>query len=134
MVEMDRQKAKLLFLYMLFGTGTTIVNLVLFNWFYYGLAAGTIVSNVIAWIGAVLFAFVTNKWYVFESKCWHWRVALREFLSFAGCRGATGLMDLVMMYTTVDLLHQNAMIMKLIVNVFVVILNYIAGKVIFRKK
>lgn len=131
---MNRQKCKMLLLYMLFGVGTTLVNLILFDWFYYRLCAGTIISNIVAWIGAVLFAFVTNKWYVFESKTWRWRVTVKEFISFSGCRGATGLMDLAMMYITVDLLHRNAMIMKLLVNIVVIILNYIASKVIFRKK
>lgn len=131
---MDRQKCKMLLLYVLFGAGTTLVNLILFEWFYYQLSAGTIVSNVVAWIGAVLFAFVTNKWYVFESKTWRLPVAAREFISFAGCRGATGLLDLAIMYLTVDLLHRNAMVMKLLVNIVVIILNFIASKLIFRKK
>ena len=131
---MNLQKYKMLLLYVLFGAGTTLVNIVLFEWFYYGLSAGTVISNVVAWIGAVLFAFVTNKWYVFESKTWTLSVVTREFVSFAGCRGATGLMDLAIMYISVDLLHHDARLMKLLVNIVVIILNYIASKVIFRQR
>ncbi len=131
---MNQKKVKMLLLYMLFGAGTTIVNLLLFEWFYYRLEAGTVISNVIAWVGSVLFAFVTNKWYVFESKDWNLKLTAREFVSFTGCRGATGLMDLVVMYITVDMFHYEARIMKFLVNILVILLNYIASKIIFRKK
>lgn len=124
----------MLLLYMLFGAGTTLVNILLFELFYYQLEAGTIASNVIAWAGSVLFAFVTNKWYVFESKDWNLKLTAREFVSFTGCRGLTGLMDLAVMCIGVDMLHYEARIVKLLVNILVIILNYIASKVIFRKK
>ncbi len=130
---MNRKKIKMLLLYMLFGVGTTMVNLILFEWLYYKLEAGTIISNVLAWAGAVLFAFATNKRYVFESKDWNLKLTVREFVSFTGCRGATGLMDLLVMYITVDLLHYEARMMKLLVNILVILLNYIASKIIFRK-
>lgn len=120
-------------LYVLFGAGTTLVNLLLFEWLYYGVQAGTVVSNSIAWAGSVLFAFVTNKWFVFESKSWNLKLTVNELISFVGCRLATGLMDLALICITVDLLHYEARIMKILVNVLVVILNYIASKVIFKK-
>ncbi|MBE7043551.1 MAG: GtrA family protein [Ruminococcaceae bacterium] len=131
---MNNKKIKMLLLYVIFGVGTTIVNLLLFQWLYYGLGAGTVVSNVLAWVGAVLFAFVTNKWFVFESKKWNLKLICKELSSFAGCRCATGLLDLVAVYITVDLLHQEAMHMKIIINILVIILNYVASKIIFRKK
>ncbi len=131
---MNRKKIKMLLLYILFGAGTTIVNLLSFEWLYYRVAAGTIVSNTIAWIGAVLFAFATNKWYVFESKSWNLKLTVHEFISFVGCRGVTGLLDLVAMYITVDCFHFEAMVMKVLVNILVILLNYIASKIIFKKK
>ena len=124
----------MLLLYMLFGAGTTIVNLVLFEWLYYRAEVGTIVSNVIAWVGSVLFAFGTNKWYVFESKDWNLKLTVKEFLSFAGCRSATGMLDLAVMYIVVDFLHHEAIVMKILVNILVIILNYIASKIIFKKQ
>ena len=119
---------------MLFGAGTTIVNLLLFEWLYYRVAAGTIVSNIIAWIGAVLFAFATNKWYVFESKSCNLKLTVHEFLSFVGCRGATGLIDLLVMYIMVDCFRYEVMVMKVLVNVLEILLTYIASKIIFKKK
>lgn len=131
---LKREKIKMLLLYMLFGVGTTAVNLLLFWLLYYSLQTGTIISNTVAWLGSVLFAFVTNKWYVFESKDWNLKLTAKELLSFSGCRGITGLMDLAAVYITVDLLHHEAMLMKILVSVLVIILNYVASKIIFRKK
>ena len=131
---MNQKKTKMLLLYMLFGAGTTLVNLVLFDLFYYRLGSGTVISNIVSWVGSVLFAFVTNKWYVFESKDWNFRLTAKEFMSFAGCRSATGLLDLTFIYISVDMLHHEAMVMKILVNILVIILNFVGSKMIFKKK
>ncbi len=129
---MSEKKAKMLLLYLIFGAGTTLVNLLLFEFLYYQLELGTIVSNLISWIGAVLFAFITNKWYVFESKSWNFRLTLKELIGFSGARVMTGLIDLCFMYVTVDFWDLEARIMKLLVNIIVIILNYVASKIIFK--
>lgn len=123
---------KMLVLYLIFGAGTTLVNLLLFHLFYYQLEWGTVVSNIISWIGAVLFAFITNKWFVFESKSRNLKLVATELIGFFGARVITGLIDLGLMYVTVDLWHREAMMMKLLVNVIVIILNYVASKFIFK--
>lgn len=129
---MNGKKMKMLVLYLIFGVGTTLVNLLLFHLFYYQLEWGTVVSNVISWVGAVLFAFITNKWFVFESKSWNLKLVATELIGFFGARVITGLIDLGLMYLLVDLLSREAMTMKLLVNVIVIILNYVASKVIFK--
>lgn len=129
---MNGKKMKMLVLYLIFGAGTTLVNLLLFHLFYYQLEWGTVVSNIISWIGAVLFAFITNKWFVFESKSRNLKLVATELIGFFGARVITGLIDLGLMYVTVDLWHREAMMMKLLVNVIVIILNYVASKFIFK--
>ena len=92
-------------------------------------------SNVVAWILAVTFAYLTNKVWVFDSKSWAWAVVKKEVPAFVSCRLATGIMDLVIMYLSVDVMHGNAMVMKIISNVLVIVLNYVFSKlVIFKKK
>ena len=90
------------------------------------------VANVISWIGAVIFAYFTNRKFVFESKE---KNILKEASKFAISRVGTLLMDMLIMFVTVNLMHIPHWIAKLIVQVVVTILNYIFGKfLVFNKK
>lgn len=92
-------------------------------------------ATVIAWTVAVIFAFVTNKLIVFESKSWKPAVAGREFVGFIGARLFSLLVELVFMFVMVTLLKWNDFVAKLIVQVIVVILNYVFSKLlIFKNK
>lgn len=92
-------------------------------------------ATVIAWTVAVVFAFVTNKFIVFESKSWKPAVAGKEFLGFIGARLFSLIVELVMMFVMVTLLSFNEFIAKLIVQVVVVVLNYVFSKLlIFKNK
>lgn len=121
--------------YAVFGVLTTIVNIVTYNLCYYQVGVSNTLSNIAAWILAVTFAYLTNKVWVFDSKSWAWEVLKKEVPAFVSCRLATGVMDLVIMYLSVDVMHWNAMLMKIISNVLVIVLNYVFSKlVIFKKK
>ena len=128
------EKYKSFLMYGIFGVFTTIVNLVVYNLCYYKAGINNTISNVLAWIIAVAFAYVTNKIWVFDSKSWKMSVLRREVTAFVSCRLATGVMDLVIMYVCVDVLGWHAMLMKLASNVLVIILNYIFSKLIIFKK
>lgn len=129
------KKYKELIMYGIFGVLTTVINIVTYTILYNQLGVSNVVSNVIAWILSVLFAYVTNKIWVFESKSVELKVLLYEMGSFFGCRLATGLLDLAIMYVTVDVLTRNSTLMKCISNVIVIVANYIFSKlVIFKKK
>lgn len=92
-------------------------------------------ATVIAWTVAVIFAFVTNKLIVFESKSWKPAVAGKEFIGFIGARLFSLLVELVFMFVMVTLLKWNDFVAKLIVQVIVVILNYVFSKLlIFKNK
>lgn len=121
--------------YLFFGVLTTVVNyavyLPVYNWI--GLSAA--VSNVVAWVVAVAFAFLTNKPFVFKSHDWSAKVLWPELTKFAGCRLASGLLETLIIFITVDCLHWNGNWLKLFTNVMVVILNYFGSKLlVFREK
>ena len=121
--------------YLFFGAATTLINLVVYYLCYEIMSVPNTSSVIIAWILAVLFAFLTNKPFVFRSHDWSMKVLLPEAGSFLSCRIGTGILELVLMYLTVDLLHWNGMLMKLLVNIIVIILNYVGSKLlVFRNK
>ena len=128
------QKYKSLISYGIFGVLTTVVNIVSYNLCYYKFEISNTFSNVIAWILAVSFAYFTNKIWVFESKSWSWRIIKKEIAAFVSCRLATGILDLIIMYVCVDIMGMQAMIMKFVSNVLVVILNYVFSKLVIFKR
>lgn len=92
-------------------------------------------ATVIAWTVAVIFAFVTNKLIVFESKSWKPAVAGKEFVGFIGARLFSLLVELLCMFVMVTLLNWNEFVAKVIVQIIVVILNYVFSKLlIFKNK
>ena len=129
------KRHKEIILYLLFGGLTTLVNIAVYaacaDWFRWG----TVASTIIAWILSVVFAFITNKLFVFESKHRSLKTLLFEACSFFGCRLFSGLLDLFIMWLTVDIWHWNGLLMKIISNIFVIIINYVFSKaIIFRKR
>ena len=119
------KKYKSVILYLIFGVLTTLVNFVAYNICYTKLQFPNLVSNTIAWILSVLFAFITNKIWVFKSKSFGLSKLARLF---------TGFLDTAIMFVGVDLLKRNWIIAKIVSSVVVVILNYIFSKLfIFRK-
>ena len=124
------EKYKSIIRYAFFGVMTTIVNVAVYSLFYEVLSIGNILSTVVSWGLAVAFAFVTNKLFVFESRSWKVKSALKEVTNFILCRVGTGLVEVIMMYVFVDILSYNGTIMKLLTNIIVIILNYVASKLI----
>ena len=122
-------------LYLVFGGLTTAVNYVVYFPLFYWVQLSAALSNIIAWVAAVIFAFITNKPFVFRSHDWSLPVVLPEFGKFVGCRVGSGLLETAVIFLTVDVMHLNGNVIKIVVSVFVVILNYVASKlVVFRKK
>lgn len=121
--------------YLFFGFLTTLVNFLIYFPLYNWLNLSGLFSNVFAWIVTVVFAFVTNKPFVFKSHDWSAPVVLPELSKFVGCRLASGLLESFAIWLFVDKLAQNGNWVKLIVSVLVVILNYIFSKwIVFIKK
>ncbi|MBQ7797284.1 MAG: GtrA family protein [Lachnospiraceae bacterium] len=121
--------------YLIFGVLTTAVDYVISNALFYVASMSSIPSQTIAWVAAVLFAFVTNKWWVFESHTLVPSEVWKEFVSFVICRVATFLFNLAALFVMVDLMHMEFFICKLLISVVVVVLNYVFSKIlIFAKK
>ena len=121
--------------YLFFGALTTLVNYLVYFPCYNFLHLPTVASNVIAWVVAVAFAYVTNKPFVFKSHDWSMKTVVPELTKFVGCRVGSGLLETALLFLTVDLFHWNGNLMKIILSVMVVILNYVGSKLlVFRKK
>lgn len=120
--------------YLVFGVLTTVVNYVIYLPVYNLLGLSAAVSNAIAWVVAVAFAYLTNKPFVFKSHDWSAKTVIPELTKFVSCRVASGLTETVILLVTVDLLGWNGNIWKLITSVLVVVLNYVASKLIVFKK
>ena len=126
---------KQLILYLFFGVCTTVINTICYGILYELLLVNNVLSTILAWLAAVIFAFVTNKVFVFESKRNNATEKLSEITSFFGCRILTGILDVVIMAVAVDYLRWNGLLWKLISNIIVTIINYIASKFfIFKDK
>lgn len=127
------EKYREIIMYIIFGGLTTLINITCFvlinkvGVFHYQ------ITNIIAWIISVLFAFVTNKYFVFNSKSKS--NLLKESVKFYGSRLISLAFDIVLMYILIDLINSNDLIAKIITNIFVIIINYvISKKFIFKNK
>ena len=121
--------------YLFFGVLTTAVNYLVYLPCYNVLGLSASVSNVIAWVFAVAFAYLTNKPFVFRSYDWSAKTVIPELTKFVTSRIASGSLETLIILVTVDLLRWNGNLMKLVTSVLVVVLNYVASKLlVFRKR
>lgn len=121
--------------YLFFGVCTTLVNVVAYWLCAHVMHLSTIASTLIAWVLAVAFAYVTNRKWVFHSKAKGSKAIFCEICSFTACRLATGLLDILVMYVFVDLIHFPDLLIKIISNIIVIVINYLASKfIIFKNK
>lgn len=127
-------KYKSLIAYAFFGICTTLVNVITYSICARALSLTTILSTVIAWVAAVLFAYITNRKWVFESEEKSIHGIMREIIYFFSCRLLTGLLDIIFMYAFVDMLMMNDVIIKIISNILVIIINYAASKLLIFKR
>lgn len=87
-------------------------------------------STIIAWLLVVLFAYFTNRKWVFVSEVKAFEGIAHEIILFFVCRIETGIIDWACMYIFVDILKWNDVIIKFLANIFVIVLNYIISKLI----
>lgn len=141
-------KYKEIIMYLVFGVLTTLVSWgsyalfeIAFGLFIKNTIALSSVANVLSWIVAVLFAFITNKLWVFESKSFKGATVVKEFGAFVGSRLLTGVLEwfgvplLMLIGLDQSILGIEGMLAKILISVIVVILNYILSKLlVFRKK
>lgn len=124
------KKYKGLILYAIFGVLTTLVNIGAYYICFNIAEILNVPSTIIAWLLAVVFAFITNKLWVFDSKSFEKKTVLHELWTFFACRIATGVLDVVIMYLAVDVMTMNSTLWKLISNIIVIIINYFFSKLV----
>ena len=121
--------------YLVFGVLTTAVDFLIYFPCYNWLHIPATVSNVIAWVGAVIFAYLTNKPFVFHSTDWSPKTVGPELIKFVGTRLGSMLIQTGIIFVTVDLLQINGNLMKILTAVIVIVLNYVGSKfLVFIKK
>ena len=125
-------KNKEMVLYLIFGVLTTLVNILSYLFFSKICGINILISNIMAWFFSIVFAYVTNRILVFESKN---EKILHEFALFITGRGLSGILDSLLFYILVVSLMFNDVISKIFINIIVVIINYVLSKqIIFKEK
>ena len=127
-------KYREVWLYLFFGFMTTLVNILFYELLVGLFNINYLISNVIAWIISVIFAYIVNKKYVFESKTQTKKDGLKELFSFSLARVFSLGIDMIIMYVGVSILLINDTIIKIVSNVIVIIVNYFFSKFIIFKK
>ena len=117
--------------YIFFGVLTTGVNWIVFQFFNALLSLNWGIANVIAWICSVIFAYITNRKYVFQSVS---QQVVREFWLFVQFRLLSLLMEMLLMFVMIEILSASAFFSKVVAAVIVVTSNYFFGKVIIFKE
>ena len=120
--------------YLFFGVLTTAVNFLVYYPLTNVLGFDETVTNVIAWVVSVAFAFVTNKPFVFKSHDWSAAVVVPELTKFVSTRVGSGLLETLMIFVLVTLMRFDGNIVKIAASVFVIIINYVGSKLIVFKK
>jgi len=119
--------------YLFFGVLTTAVNYIVYLPCYNLLNLSGSVSNIIAWVFAVAFAYLTNKPFVFKSHDWSAKTVIPELTKFVGSRVLSGVLETAIIFVTADMHGWNGNVMKLVTSVLVVIFNYVASKLLVFK-
>ncbi len=120
--------------YLIVGVLTTLISVLSYALFAKVFHIHYMVSNIISWILSVLFAYITNKKYVFKSTVIEKKAVLKEMIDFFKYRILSFLIDVSLMYMFVSLLKVDDMISKVLVQILIIILNYVFSKIFVFKE
>ncbi|MDE5937991.1 MAG: GtrA family protein [Lachnospiraceae bacterium] len=115
--------------YLIFGFLAFVLNYILYFIFADAIAMHYMAATGLSWVLTVVFAYWTNRTFVFKSQNKEKASVVREFVSFIGARVATEVLELALMYVLVDLLAVNDKISKLVCQVIVILANYVLSKI-----
>lgn len=115
--------------YLIFGFLAFVLNYILYFIFADAIAMHYMAATGLSWVLTVVFAYWTNRTFVFKSQNKEKASVVREFASFIGARVATEVLELALMYVLVDLLTVNDKISKLVCQVIVILANYVLSKI-----
>lgn len=117
------------FNYLIFGFLAFVLNYILYFVFADALSMHYMVATVISWVLTVVFAYWTNRTFVFKSRNKDFSAVLKEFVSFISARVATEVLEIVLMYVMVDVAAINDKISKLVCQTIVILANYVLSKI-----
>lgn len=121
--------------YIFFGGLTTLVNLVMYYLLSRCIGINITVSNTLSVIVAVLFAFIVNSKFVFQSKAKGLKAHFKELMKFVGARLSTMVIEVGGVWLLVEVLSMNDLFVKFIIQFIVMALNYIFSKfLVFTRK
>lgn len=119
--------------YIFWGGLTTLVSLGSYSALIYFLNTPYQVSNIASWVLSVTFAFFANKYFVFRSRDSSIRKMLSEAGGFYGARVGTLVMEIVILWFGISVLSGDEFIWKFLVQIVILVANYVASKLIFKK-
>lgn len=129
------RKYRELIVYLIVGVLTTLVNFAVYFVCTRSFNLSPYTSNIFAWVVAVLFAFVMNKFVVFQSKAKDTKTLLKEGISFVSMRVISLGFDMLILYVVINVINWSDLIAKLISQIVVIVLNYVFSKLfIFKNK
>ncbi|MCX4306707.1 MAG: GtrA family protein [Acetatifactor sp.] len=115
--------------YLIFGFLAFVLNYILYFVFADAVAMHYMAATGLSWVLTVVFAYWTNRTFVFKSQNKETKAVVTEFVSFIGARVATEVLELGLMYLMVDVMAVNDKISKLICQVIVILANYVLSKI-----
>ena len=115
--------------YLIFGFLAFVLNYILYFVFADAVAMHYMAATGVSWVLTVVFAYWTNRTFVFKSQNKETKAVVTEFVSFIGARVATEVLELGLMYLMVDVMAVNDKISKLICQVIVILANYVLSKI-----
>lgn len=126
-------KYRQIWLYLFWGVVTTITNILIYFILANLININYIISTILAWLISILVAYFSNRTYVFESKTNNRKI--KEFINFLISRLFTLLLDVVGMYIGISILLINDVLMKVLINILIIVANYIISKLfVFKNK
>ncbi|MCD8058797.1 MAG: GtrA family protein [Bacteroides fragilis] len=128
------KKNKEVLLYLFFGGLTFLVSIGSYAYFNVTIGWNELIANIVSWIFAVAFAYVTNKIWVFSTRNLKVGDLLLEILKFFGGRVFTLVVEELILFVFITRLHFNSILIKVIAQIVVILLNYVISKLFVFKK
>jgi putative flippase GtrA len=122
------KKHKEVLLYLFFGGLTFIISMVSYTIVNIGFCINELIANLISWILAVLFAFFTNRIWVFQSVTNTWKEFWMQMINFMGGRVATLIVEELILFVFITILSFNSVAVKLVAQIIVILFNYLISK------
>ncbi len=133
---MDNLKSskKEVFLYLLFGGLSFVISVLSYAYFNAVIGLNELVANIISWVLAVTFSYLTNRIWVFDSPTKTCVEFLKQMGSFFAGRIITLILEEIILFIFISWIGLNSLAVKIVAQVIVIVSNYIISKLVVFKK